>query len=88
MHTELAQDVLDVRPGGLRADDQRLGDGLRSRTACQQAQHIPLPACKSGDTLEDLVLFVPAPHQASKEVPEHLGRDLGFATMHGTRDFE
>src|SRR3989337_745768 len=44
VNVELAQDVLDVRPGGLRADYQTLGDDVIVGPLDQQRQDFALSA--------------------------------------------
>src|SRR5437016_9771165 len=56
MHLELAQDVLDVRPRGLRADDQRPSDRVVVRTLREQRQDLAFPGRQTSDPLEPLVL--------------------------------
>jgi hypothetical protein len=88
VHPELREDVLDVGAGGLRADDEGIGDRLGPGAVHEQVQHLALTAGEPRDATEGLVLLVPAPHQASEEVPEHPRRDEGFPAVDRSCDVQ
>src|SRR5512132_3319698 len=88
MHLEFAQDVLDVRPRGLRADDEGPSDRVVVRALGEQRQDLPLSGRQTSDPLEAPILVTLAAQQVGEQRTEHPRRHERVAVMDRLRGLD
>jgi hypothetical protein len=88
VHLQLGEDVLDVRPGGLGAYHQRLGDAIVVRPLDEERQHVSLTWSEPHDPFPGLVLGPAATNERVDKVSDHVAGYEGPPAGEGMGSFD
>jgi hypothetical protein len=88
VHPELAQDVLHVRPHGVRRQEQPLGDGLAAQPGDHAPQHLPLPGREGLHEPLALGAVLAGRRQLAQDAGEQRGRQMGLVAQDSPDDGE